>query len=149
MVVFVGLSAAGMISVSLIMTVLQGVVIMSIRNEIKAKLVEEGVTMQEVLNRLKKRYCWSNSISNLSGKLGRESLRFKEVYISITQIIATMLGVTDKYVKEFSDQSQFIIISHRSGTMEQCDVLYGATMQQKGVTKLVSVMLEDALKDIE
>ncbi|MDO4976512.1 MAG: LLM class flavin-dependent oxidoreductase [Eubacteriales bacterium] len=52
---------------------------MSIRNEIKAKLVEEGVTMQEVLNRLKKRYCWSNSISNLSGKLGRESLRYKEV----------------------------------------------------------------------
>lgn len=50
-----------------------------------------------------------------------------------------------KYLKEFSKISQFIVVTHREGTMEQCDLLYGATMQQKGVTKLVSVKLEDAV----
>ena len=52
-----------------------------------------------------------------------------------------------KFLKEFTNTTQFIVVTHRPGTMEQCDVLYGATMQQKGVTKLVSVMLEDALED--
>ena len=37
------------------------------------------------------------------------------------------------------------MVTHREGTMEECDLLYGATMQQKGVTKLVSVKLEDAI----
>lgn len=48
-----------------------------------------------------------------------------------------------KYLKEFAGKTQFIVVTHRPGTMEQCDILYGATMQQKGVTKLVSVQLED------
>lgn len=50
-----------------------------------------------------------------------------------------------KYVKEFADQSQFIIISHRSGTMEQCDELYGVTMQEHGVSQLLRVKLVDAI----
>ena len=41
--------------------------------------------------------------------------------------------------------TQFIVVTHREGTMEECDLLYGATMQQKGVTKLVSVKLEEAI----
>lgn len=49
-----------------------------------------------------------------------------------------------KFLREFSKQTQFIVVTHREGTMEECDLLYGATMQQKGVTKLVSVKLEDA-----
>ncbi len=49
-----------------------------------------------------------------------------------------------KYLKEFSSLTQFIVVTHRPGTMEQCDLLYGATMQEKGVTKLISVKLEDA-----
>ena len=52
---------------------------------------------------------------------------------------------TAKYLREFSGQTQFIVVTHREGTMEECDLLYGATMQQKGVTKLVSVKLKDAI----
>ncbi|MGG3999080.1 chromosome segregation protein SMC [Anoxybacillus sp. CHMUD] len=48
-----------------------------------------------------------------------------------------------KYLKKFSDDTQFIVITHRKGTMEEADVLYGVTMQQSGVSKLVSVRLEE------
>ena len=51
-----------------------------------------------------------------------------------------------KYVKSFADISQFIIITHRPGTMEQCDVLYGITMQHKGVSQLLKVKLVDAIE---
>ncbi|WP_432199477.1 chromosome segregation protein SMC [Anoxybacillus gonensis] len=49
-----------------------------------------------------------------------------------------------KYLKKFSHETQFIVITHRKGTMEEADVLYGVTMQQSGVSKLVSVRLEEA-----
>ncbi|KZZ82876.1 chromosome segregation protein SMC [Bacillus sp. SJS] len=49
-----------------------------------------------------------------------------------------------QYLKQFSEQTQFIVITHRKGTMEECDVLYGVTMQESGVSKLVSVRLEDS-----
>ena len=52
---------------------------MSIRNEIKAQIVREGFTMQELVDRLAGEYDWSNSVSNLSAKLQRESIRYKEV----------------------------------------------------------------------
>ena len=52
---------------------------MNVRNEVKSHLVCEGVTMQEVLIKLEQQYGWSGSISNLSGKLHRESLRYKEI----------------------------------------------------------------------
>lgn len=42
---------------------------MNVRNEVKSHLVCEGVTMQEVLEKLEQQYGWSRSISNLSGKL--------------------------------------------------------------------------------
>lgn len=48
-----------------------------------------------------------------------------------------------KYLREFSDKTQFIVITHRKGTMEEADVLYGVTMQESGVSKLVSVRLEE------
>ena len=47
------------------------------------------------------------------------------------------------YLKQFADDTQFIVITHRKGTMEGADVLYGVTMQESGVSKLVSVKLED------
>mgnify|MGYP001943736695 CR=1 FL=1 len=47
------------------------------------------------------------------------------------------------YVKLYSDNTQFIVITHRKGTMEGADVLYGVTMQESGVSRLVSVRLED------
>ncbi|KUO95612.1 chromosome segregation protein SMC [Ferroacidibacillus organovorans] len=43
------------------------------------------------------------------------------------------------YLREFSAQTQFVVITHRRGTMESADVLYGVTMQESGVSKLVSV----------
>ncbi len=46
-----------------------------------------------------------------------------------------------KYLNELSDETQFIVITHRKGTMEFADRLYGVTMQESGVTKLVSVNL--------
>lgn len=48
-----------------------------------------------------------------------------------------------QYLREFSEQTQFIVVTHRKGTMEGSDVLYGITMQESGVSKLVSVRLED------
>ncbi len=48
-----------------------------------------------------------------------------------------------QYLKRYSKESQFIVITHRKGTMEEADVLYGITMQESGVSKLVSVRLED------
>lgn len=47
-----------------------------------------------------------------------------------------------QYLKKFSSETQFIVITHRKGTMEGADVLYGITMQESGVSKLVSVKLE-------
>jgi chromosome segregation protein len=48
-----------------------------------------------------------------------------------------------KYVKAYSEKNQFIVITHRKGTMEEADVLYGVTMQESGVSRFVSVRLED------
>lgn len=48
-----------------------------------------------------------------------------------------------EYLREFSEQTQFIVVTHRKGTMEEADVLYGVTMEEGGVSKLVSVKLED------
>lgn len=48
-----------------------------------------------------------------------------------------------QYLKKYSKETQFIVITHRKGTMEGADVLYGITMQESGVSKLVSVKLEE------
>lgn len=46
-----------------------------------------------------------------------------------------------EFLKKFSDNIQFIVITHRKGTMEVSDILYGVTMEEKGVSKVVSVDL--------
>ena len=51
----------------------------NLRNEIKSYIVRQGMTMQEVVDLLSDEYGWSDSVSNLSAKLQRESIRYKEV----------------------------------------------------------------------
>lgn len=51
-----------------------------------------------------------------------------------------------RYLKNFSKDTQFIVITHRKPTMELADCLYGVTMEEKGVSKMVSVKLSDAIK---
>ena len=50
----------------------------NLRNEIKSYIVRSGYTMQEVVDRLSEDYGWSDSVSNLSNKLQRESLQYVE-----------------------------------------------------------------------
>ena len=51
---------------------------MSVCNEIKAQIIRAGFTMQEVVDLLHDEYGWSDSVSNLSAKLQRERIRYKE-----------------------------------------------------------------------
>ena len=57
------------------------------------------------------------------------------------------VGRYAKYLHKLSKNTQFIVITHRRGTMESADRLYGITMQEKGVSALVSVNLID--KELE
>ena len=50
------------------------------------------------------------------------------------------------YVKNYSKKTQFILVTHRRGTMEAADLLYGVTMQEKGVSKLLALKLDEAVK---
>ena len=54
-----------------------------------------------------------------------------------------------KYIAQFRGESQFIVVTHRPGTMAQCDALYGVTMQQNGVSQLLKVKLQDAINFID
>lgn len=54
-----------------------------------------------------------------------------------------------RYLKNFAQETQFIVITHRKPTMELADALYGVTMQEKGVSKIVSVKLSEALRTAE
>ena len=54
-----------------------------------------------------------------------------------------------QYLRKFSDDTQFIVITHRKGTMEEAHVLYGVTMQESGVSKLVSVRLQETQELLE
>jgi len=52
------------------------------------------------------------------------------------------------YMRGMSNKTQFIVITHRRGTMEDADMLYGVTMQEKGVSQILSVDLEEAERTI-
>ena len=60
---------------------------MDTRNEIKSYIVREGMTMSEVVESLADDYGWSRSVPNLSGKLRRDSLRYREAVV-----LADVLG---------------------------------------------------------
>ena len=97
-----------------------------------------------------------NSIGLLSG--GEKTLTAIALLFSILNVKPVPFVVLDeveaaldesnvdafgKYLESKKDNSQFIIITHKKRTMEYADVLYGITMQESGVSKLVSVKLED------
>lgn len=48
-----------------------------------------------------------------------------------------------EYLAEYSKKTQFVVVTHRKGTMERCDALYGIAMEEKGVSKMVSVKLSE------
>lgn len=54
-----------------------------------------------------------------------------------------------KYISRFRGDSQFIIVTHRPGTMAQCDALYGVTMKKNGVSQFLRVNLQDAINYVE
>lgn len=97
------------------------------------------------------------NINLLSG--GEKSLVALSVLFSILKVRPLPLVILDeaeapldpanverfaKYIKNFTDDTQFIVVTHREGTMENCDVLYGVTMEQKGITKIVKIKLNQA-----
>ena len=51
-----------------------------------------------------------------------------------------------EYLRRYSDKLQFIVITHRKGTMEAADILYGVTMEEQGVSKVVSLRMDNDLK---
>ena len=53
------------------------------------------------------------------------------------------IGYFADYLAEFAKTTQFVVITHRKGTMERCDSLYGVAMEEKGVSSMVSVNLEN------
>ena len=58
------------------------------------------------------------------------------------------IGRYTRYLKQFSHKTQFILITHRKTTMEISDILYGVTMAEEGVSKLISVKIKDYSEDL-
>ena len=58
------------------------------------------------------------------------------------------VGRFASYLRNLSSKTQFIVITHRRGTMEAADVLYGVTMQEQGVSKVLSVDLNQVVKEL-
>ena len=56
---------------------------------------------------------------------------------------------TARYMRTLADKTQFIVITHRRGTMEAADVLYGVTMQEQGVSKILTINLNDMAKELK
>lgn len=53
------------------------------------------------------------------------------------------IGYYADYLKEYSKSTQFIVVTHRKGTMERCNSLFGVAMEEQGVSRMVSVSLQD------
>ena len=99
-------------------------------------------------------------ISLLSG--GEKAFVAIALYFAILKVRPTPFVVMDEiesaldetnvskfaqYTRNFTDHTQFLIITHRRGTMEEADELYGVTMQEQGVSKVLSVDLDEAEKE--
>ena len=78
----------------------------------------------------------TNGIENLK----KENSRIAELQTALDEANVDNFG---SYLHSYKDKTQFLLITHKKRTMEYVDVLYGITMQESGVSKLVSVKLED------
>jgi len=102
-----------------------------------------------------------SNISLLSG--GEKAFVAIALYFAIMKVRPTPFCVMDEiesaldeanvnlfadYLRRMSDKTQFIAITHRRGTMEGADQLYGVTMQEKGVSTVLSMDMQEALKTI-
>lgn len=96
------------------------------------------------------------NISLLSG--GEQSIAAISLYLAIFKVSPSPFCIFDEieaaldeanvarfaeYVKKYSPYTQFILITHRRGTMEAADALYGVTMQEKGVSDFIRVKLDE------
>ena len=102
------------------------------------------------------------TISLLSG--GEKAFVAIALYFAILKVHPTPFCVMDeieaaldepnvirvaRYMRRLSDKTQFIVITHRRGTMEEADVLYGVTMQEQGVSKILTINLNDMAKELK
>ncbi len=102
-----------------------------------------------------------STLSLLSG--GEKAFVAIALYFAIIKVRPTPFCVMDeieaaldeanvdryaRYMRSMASKTQFIVITHRRGTMEEADTLYGVTMQEKGVTEVLSVDLEEAEKTL-
>ncbi len=100
-------------------------------------------------------------ISLLSG--GEKAFVAIALYFAILKVRPTPFVVMDEieaalddsnvvrfanYMRKMSDKTQFIVITHRRGTMEEADVLYGVTMQEQGVSRMLTINLNDVEKEL-
>lgn len=103
-----------------------------------------------------------STISLLSG--GEMAFVAIALYFAILKVRPTPFCVMDEieaaldeanvtryaeYMRRMSDKTQFLVITHRRGTMEEADMLYGVTMQEKGVSTVIELDLESAQKTVE
>ena len=70
---------------------------------------------------------------------------FDEIEAALDEVNVTKFA---EYCKRYSDHTQFIIITHRRGTMEFADVLYGVTMYEKGISRVLSLNVNEAIEKI-
>src|SRR5699024_8202690 len=101
------------------------------------------------------------TITLLSG--GEKAFVAIALYFAILKLRPTPFSVLDEieaalddvnvarfaqYVRRLTDSTQFIVITHRRGTMEEADMLYGVTMQEQGVSKMLMLNLAEAEKQL-
>ncbi len=102
------------------------------------------------------------TITLLSG--GEKAFVAIALYFSILKVRPTPFVVMDeieaalddnnvvrfaRYMRGMSEKTQFIVITHRRGTMEEADVLYGVTMQEQGVSRMLTINLNDVEKELK
>ena len=97
----------------------------------------------------KNEYALKSSVRQLSGKLSEKIKGLRELVLNNVAYIEAALDDSNvdrfaKYLHKLTKNTQFIVITHRRGTMVSSDRLYGITMQEKGVSTLVSVNLVES-----